>query len=161
MLPILLTFTQLSTKVTSCKTEDSAWTSKVSVEVRETQKLLFFKFSKKYHRQFFLNQNGCPKLAFPFRGEQFHFRQKQAFFEVAPERAQKQVFLVEKPYHDTSKRVKISQMSTFLKPHLRFPKKNDLVSNFTHTSRLKISNKSWIQKEYWDLPSLVEKRSWS
>ena len=102
---------------------DFAGTSKVPVQVRASKKLLDFRFSKKYVTEtFFESKWVCKTELFRFTESSSTLAKTQLFLTSRPTEVKKQVFLVEKPYHDTSKSVKIGQISTFLKPKLRFSK---------------------------------------
>ena len=121
---------------------DFEGTSRVSVQVRASKKLLVFRFSKKYVTENVFESKWVSKTElFRFTESSSTLAKTKLFVSLVPTELKKEVFLVEKPYHDTSNSITISQISTFLKPKLRFPKKSNLLSDFTHTSRLKILNK--------------------
>ena len=112
---------------------DFAGTSQVPVQVRASKKLLVFRFSKKYVKETFFESKWVSKTElFRFPESSSTLAKNKLFLTLRPTELKKQVFLVEKPYHDTSKSVKISQISTFLKLKLRNQKKSDLVSDFPH-----------------------------
>ena len=114
----------------------------MSFQVRASKKLLVFRFSKKYVTENVFESKWVSKTElFRFTESSSTLAKTKLFVSLVPTELKKEVFLVEKHYHDTSNSIKTNQISIFFKPKLRFLKKSDLVSDFMHTSRLKIFNK--------------------